>query len=785
MSNDLEILTQLENGVGKKFKCVDFDNLLRDHPQYSMDENQHVIGLNLDSENLKEFPLLIVQLTHLKKLRLSNNQILEIPPEICQLGDLDYLSLRHNKIAFLPESMTKLNLDFKEQWAGITEIGISVDDNPLESPPIEIVQQGKTAVIEYFRSLKGKQATLNEVKVLLVGDGGSGKTSILKCLVGEKFNPNQPQTHGINIVNKNFISQDKLITVHFWDFGGQEIMHATHQFFLSKRSLYILVLDGRKEEDAEYWLKLIESFGGNSQILVALNKIDENPGFEINRRFLQEKYPGIKGFYRTSCLNGNKIRDLKGDLCKALADVEIIKTTWATNWFNVKMKLEQMSDDFISYDQYIDICDAEQIATVTSQDTLVEFLNDLGSIVHFKDFRLSDTYVLNPKWVTTGVYKIITSIQLAQSHGILRLSSLGEVLKKIEVTDYFYPRNRYKFLIDLMMKFELCYELDRSTVLIPDLLDVQEPLIHFDYSHVLKFILKFDFLPKSIIPRFVVKMHTEIKDSLCWRTGVVLESRLFHSTALIKADEQDNKIYIYVNGEQKRDYFSIIRNHFTDITNSFEKLNVTELFPLPDRADIVVEYNDLIGYELAGRDELFIGKLRKSYSVKALLNGIEKEEIRAKKEAYIINVGVMEVDTMGDKFISGRDTINIEEAQVNQLTTGAGDHLQDDARKFMQAPTPQSSPAEIVELLSFIQKELSKSHSLSEELKEEVINEVKGAEIQVNKIPPDKEKAANKLRDATEALKESAKTFKEAATIGNILGKAIIWCGAQWTDWTV
>jgi hypothetical protein len=45
-------------------------------------------------------------------------------------------------------------------------------------------------------------------------------------------------------------------------------MHATHQFFLSKRSLYILVLDGRKEEDAEYWLKHIESFGGDSPVLM-------------------------------------------------------------------------------------------------------------------------------------------------------------------------------------------------------------------------------------------------------------------------------------------------------------------------------------------------------------------------------------------------------------------------------------------------------------------------------------------------------------------------------------
>jgi GTPase SAR1 family protein len=57
-------------------------------------------------------------------------------------------------------------------------------------------------------------------------------------------------------------------------------MHATHQFFLSKRSVYILVLDGRRDEKTEYWLKHVEAFGGGSPVIIAINKIDENPAFD-------------------------------------------------------------------------------------------------------------------------------------------------------------------------------------------------------------------------------------------------------------------------------------------------------------------------------------------------------------------------------------------------------------------------------------------------------------------------------------------------------------------------
>ena len=66
------------------------------------------------------------------------------------------------------------------------------------------------------------------------------------------------------------LNKDENVRINIWDFGGQEIMHSTHQFFLTKRSLYLLVLNGRQgheDADAEYWLSLIESFGEDSAVI--------------------------------------------------------------------------------------------------------------------------------------------------------------------------------------------------------------------------------------------------------------------------------------------------------------------------------------------------------------------------------------------------------------------------------------------------------------------------------------------------------------------------------------
>jgi len=113
-------------------------------------------------------------------------------------------------------------------------------------PPLEIVARGRDAVASYFRELGTDALPLNELKVLLVGNGAAGKTSLVKRMFGDTFDADEPQTHGINIRAQNIKTlQDNEAKLNFWDFGGQEIMHATHQFFLSRRSLYIIVLAGR------------------------------------------------------------------------------------------------------------------------------------------------------------------------------------------------------------------------------------------------------------------------------------------------------------------------------------------------------------------------------------------------------------------------------------------------------------------------------------------------------------------------------------------------------------
>lgn len=596
---------------------------------------ENLSELSIISNKLTTIPQEIEGLKALTKFYLNNNQLTYLPSEISKLKNLTILRLDYNKLKSLPPEILELNLDF--QLANIWDPNvIYLDGNPLENPPIEIIKNGREALISYFKSLESERKPLNEVKVLLIGDGGAGKTSLVKRIVGEEFDGNENQTQGINIKGWEFKDKDKEIKVKFWDFGGQEIMHATHQFFLSKRSLYILVLDSRRDEKVEYWLKHIRSFGGDSPVLVVMNKIDENPSFDLNRKFLQDKYqPSIRNFFRISCKENIRIEEFSRELKKEISEIKHLQTEWGKSWFNVKTRLENMNCNFITYEEYLNICLEENVGDNSSQDNLLDFLNDLGVVLHFKDISLLDTHVLEPRWITKGIYKIINSEIMAKNNGLLRFSTLNEILEQKEEGDYYYPTTRYNYIINLMKKFELCYQIDNETVLLPDLLAVPEPNFDFDFNGAVKLFIEYDFLPHSIMPRFIVKMNLDIKDGLQWRTGVVLENKEFNSCAIIKSDYEAKRIYINVNGGQKRDYFSSILCNLRGINKSFEKLKAVEKIPLPDEPDIAVSYEHLVYLEDIGDKKYRPEGSKKEYNVKSLLGTID---IRRKEENLLEDI---------------------------------------------------------------------------------------------------------------------------------------------------
>ncbi|MEA5452275.1 COR domain-containing protein, partial [Leptolyngbya sp. CCNP1308] len=582
--------------------------------------------LDLSGNQLSGLPAEITQLTNLSTLDLSNNQFSSLPAEIAQLTRLSTLDLRNNRLSSLPAEIAQL-----------TKLSrLDLRDNPLPIPPEILNRVGEPAtIINYYQqNCTQPSRPLNEAKVLLVGEAKVGKTSLVKRLIEGTFDPHERMTEGINISDWPIQANSQTVKLNLWDFGGQEIMHATHQFFLTKRSLYLLVLSARQDETAnrvEYWLKIIRSFGGNSPVVVVGNQVDQK-SLDIDRRGLKKKYPNIVGFIETSCSDlGHKgIDKLKQAIQKQIAELPHVFDLLPETWFAVKAQLEALDADYIEYHQYQHICASQRVTDDQSQKTLVGFLHDLGIALNFRDDpRLQQDSVLNPEWVTNGVYSILNDNALMTEHkGILERSMLHRILPPQR-----YPAEKHLFILDIMRKFELCFPLEGYTddrYLLPDLLSKEEPETG-DWSDALPFQYHYNILPGSIISRFIVRMNQLISKRTYWRNGVVLTKGGYK--ALVKADKEDRKIFIWVSGNPstRRILLESIRDQFDYIHRSIPGIEVEEKVPLPSQPDVLVDYKNLLDMEAINVEEFVPSGLREKVSVRDLLQGVETPLDREKR----------------------------------------------------------------------------------------------------------------------------------------------------------
>ena len=614
--------------------------------------------LDLRNNKITAIPDAISQLANLQKLDLRNNRITAIPDAISKLANLTSLVLYSNQITAIPNAISKLtNLqkldlsynqittipDAISQLANL--ITLDLRNNPLPIP-VEILNDydNPKGIFDFW--LERPRQPLNEAKVILVGQGTVGKTSLFKRLLDNQFDSEEAKTDGIQIDNWQLQARDETVKLRVWDFGGQEIMHATHQFFLTERSLYLLVMNNRKDELAnrlEYWLKLIETLGNSAPVIIVGNKVDEHP-LDLDERGLRHKYPNIKAFIGTSCAKGLGIADLKQKIREVIAaDMPHVFDPIPVKWLDVKNKLEQDDRDYISYQEYEQKCIDSGITRDSSRKTLVKLLHELGIILNFsEDRRLKDTNVLNPEWVTLGAYKIINDNLLMTEHkGVLTWQECDRIFKpksRKDSNDY-GTNEAKKFILDMMEKFELCFRMENSrdreypNYLIPDLLPKPEPhtegwedALNFEYHYE-------KILPSSVISRFIVKAHRQIAripQPTYWRTGVILASQ-DGNRAYVKADLEDAKILIRISGNQatRRSFLTFIREIFADI-HDCPRLTPDERISLPDKPQDTVSYQHLLDLERRGKTEY--SSSDRDYNIRELLDGIEDRRDRKQKD---------------------------------------------------------------------------------------------------------------------------------------------------------
>jgi internalin A len=537
--------------------------------------------LDLTDNEISEVPAWIGELKKLLGIGFSDNRITTLPTEIGLLPNLDTLYIRGNQLTSLPESLQNLPLKT-----------LRLIDNPALGIPESVLERSPEEILRYYFESREAARPLQELKLLIVGRGKAGKTTLVKQLADEKPDAHESETHSISIRQLTLTCPHGPVRTRAWDFGGQEILHSTHQFFLTERSLYLLVLEPRLNmalRDAEYWLKLIETQGGGSPVIVVLNWSHERP-WRIDEVRLRRKFPFIVDFIATDGLHGDGIDALRAAIVKIVE--ELMPDVWVrfpNKWRTIKDAVAGMRENFLTYRQYTGLCKKLGETRADAQADLAGILHALGLALYFgKDPRLHDTRVLNPGWVTGGVYAIIRAPSVAANDGQLSLADMPRVLREAEeqktITVADYPPESHAFILELMRAFQLCYTSEEeqgkpTRYLVPELLPEFEPVMPEAWEKApVRLRYRYDTLPPGLLSRFIVRTHALSEGAPHWRHGVVL--RHAGAQALIRDESDKNELHVFVldgEDETRRVLVAMIRRELEALHAEMKVQPIEEL----------------------------------------------------------------------------------------------------------------------------------------------------------------------------------------------------------------
>jgi internalin A len=558
-----------------------------------------LVKLDMRNNNLAAFPEPITQLSRLVWLSLDGNRLSSIPPSIKRLQQLKVLTLAGNEFADIPEAIYELphlrELSFANPHRSVTNTikqlspkistlkqlqRLDLRNNPLETPPIEIASKGVEAIKQYFAQLDlSGSDSLFEAKLLIVGEAGAGKTTLARKLLNPAYELRETEksTEGIEVHEWTFPAdkQTRAFRANIWDFGGQEIYHATHQFFLTKRSLYILVSDARKEDtDFYYWLNIVELLSDGSP-LVILNNEKQGRHREINESQLRAQFTNFEGVLPVDLAKAADVTTAIRLIQRRIQALPHIGTALPKTWIKVREALEADPRSYLPLDEYVDICDRNGFGSLSDKLQLSGYLHDLGVCLHFQeDPLLRRTLILKPKWGTDAVYRVLDNDRVIRNLGRFTIQDLVAIWTEVEYA------TMHAELLQLMVNFKLCYRIPGATdqYSAPQLLSEQQPYYEWNDEPFLQLRLKFDFMPKGILAQFIVATNMLIENQrIVWRSGVVLQSP--NARAEIIEYYGKREIRVRISGHERRGLMAIVLHHFEVILATFNRLKYNILIP--------------------------------------------------------------------------------------------------------------------------------------------------------------------------------------------------------------
>ncbi|MCR9066835.1 MAG: ADP-ribosylation factor-like protein, partial [Cytophagales bacterium] len=419
-------------------------------------------GLNITEESLTFLlPFIAEIINGMIGLDLSFNRLHKIPSSLIEMFPTIYwLSVEGNQIHTFPPQIVEIEV---LHWKG----------NPLSLIPDAFRNESDWSKMkQYLSSISEKSTSWQDIKLLLVGQEGVGKTTLLNCLKSDKHKADTKvnlSTDGVHITRSIQLESGSDVRFNAWDLGGQEVFYPTHQFFLTSNSVYLLVFNLLEMNSSrmEYWMRLIKSLSQNSRrapiFIVGThadhpsleNGVLESRLQEVAVKFSTNSYRGLQTIHAISCKSGMGVVELKQRIV-ALANQSWFQSRISESWGRlhdmISIKRESGTDK-VSWNVYYEW--TQECGVPESEiQVCTDFLKDIGCVIHFDDKKTTsaDFVILNPQWLAQLMSSLVTFKHNWIKNGTIPLSYIHQHIFAA------YPAEIHYQLINLLERFSVVYK---------------------------------------------------------------------------------------------------------------------------------------------------------------------------------------------------------------------------------------------------------------------------------------------------------------------------------------
>ena len=490
----------------------------------------------------------------------------------------------------------------------------------------------------------GERVKNEEYKVLLVGDGKTGKSCVVNRLVNDHFNPEWDSTHGISV--QQFKDTDNRYdfpyTLNLWDFGGQDIYHTTHRLFMQNNTTYLLLWNEETEIENEfserkegrkmrkwlnrrykYWLRYIAYIGKKSPLLIIQTKDAKGGNKHPHKQDILDRYEDYFPYLEFLAIDSidpqpkeSGYKKMMNRLEEAIEELE--REEWLPKrWVMIRDALlakrpdanAATKNEFLNLeDKFMSLADYRKLATAAGEaepdQLLTNWLVKTG-VVFYKKGLFDDKIILNQEWAIKAIY---TLFDRGDDGFYYEIKERNGRFSGKELRTYWggYPQNVQELFLGFMLNSEMCFEVrskdeernasrtfEQRQFIAIELMSGKRPRIFEERESnwaangdtIVYMRYQHPFLHQGIIQSFIARTHEFAEVSDMYKKGILLEME--NTKAIIEANEESDEILIKLPLVDER-LLDRIRNEFENIQKTDEN-PVEELVSLDGKVFVNIK----------------------------------------------------------------------------------------------------------------------------------------------------------------------------------------------------